>query len=155
VQYSEQRQYKQTLRTCLKYWLSFEDTPSCFLAIESKDPELGHIGNISVFITTEYRSADLSLMIGEKRVWGQGYGFEVWKAVCDHLLEHKNIRKITAGTTCVNVGMQKIMERAGMYEDGCRKKHFIIGGKEVDVLYAALYRDPAASEGLAKFKARA
>ena len=51
------------------------------------------------------------------------------------------MRKITAGTMETNVAMRAIMKRAGMVEDGRRARHYLQGGGEVDLVYAALFRE--------------
>jgi RimJ/RimL family protein N-acetyltransferase len=51
------------------------------------------------------------------------------------------MRKVTAGTMATNTGMLCIMKKAGMVEDGVRKRHFLADDREVDLIYAALYRE--------------
>jgi RimJ/RimL family protein N-acetyltransferase len=74
-------------------------------------------------------------------VWGRGYGAEAWRALCDHLFRARGIRKITAGTIEPNAGMIGIMKNVGMVDDGRRIRHHLWNGREVDVVYAALFRD--------------
>ena len=140
VRYSEQRHHAHTLESCRAYRQSFADTPHCFWAIVSHDPNIGHIGNINAYIDMQNGVADVGILIGEKTVWGQGYGSEAWQAVCRHLLHERGLRKITAGTLCVNHGMQNIMRRAGMTEDANANKQLPFEGKLVDVVQMSLSR---------------
>jgi RimJ/RimL family protein N-acetyltransferase len=59
--------------------------------------------------------------------------------VCRYLMYDIGIRKITAGTLAVNKGMLRIMEKSGMVADVRWIRHCLVDGKEVDVIFAALF----------------
>lgn len=141
VRYSEQRHRTHTLETCRSYLASFQETPNYFWAICQVEGPHGHIGNISADVDVANGLADVGILIGETEVWGQGYGTEAWKAVCDYLLHRPSIRKVTAGTISLNQGMLKIMQKSGMVPDGRRVRHYLWEGKEVDVIYMALFKE--------------
>lgn len=140
VKYSEQRHRTHTLETCHRYWQAFIDTPHFFWAIVVSQPPLGHIGNMNAHIDPKNLLADIGILIGERESWRKGYGLEAWMAVCDYLFNETQIRKITAGALATNEGMLKIMQRSGMLEDGRRFRHYLLDGQEVDVVYAALFK---------------
>ena len=139
VRYSEQRHKRHTLETCRQYWQSFNDSPHFFWAITAVDRESEHIGNINAYLDADNSTASVGIMIGERRVWGKGYGLEAWVAVCHYLMYDIGIRKITAGTLAVNKGMLRIMEKSGMVADGRWIRHCLVDGKEVDIIFAALF----------------
>lgn len=120
---------------------SFSGSPHYFIAIVAKEADLGHIGNMNVYVDENNLVADVGILLGDKKVWGRGYGTEAWKAVCEYLLLGLELRKVTAGTSANNAGMRGIMHRTGMVDDGKRERQFMIGGQEVDVVYAALFRE--------------
>jgi RimJ/RimL family protein N-acetyltransferase len=138
TRYSEQRHHRHTLDTCRSYWQSFQGAPSYFWAIVARDKKLGHIGNINAYVDLPNLVADMGILIGERAAWGNGFGSEAWIAVCDYLLHEAGMRKVAAGTMANNVGMLK---KAGMVEDGVRKRHFLFEGQEVDLIHTALYRE--------------
>ena len=140
VRYSEQRHRVHTLESCRSYWLSFSGTPHYFWAIIVADGTLDHIGNINAYVDQENLLADVGILIGEKRAWRKGYGLEAWRAVCGYLLGRGGMRKVTAGALAVNTGMLKVMEQAGMVEDGRRYRHYIFEAREVDVIHGAIFR---------------
>ena len=142
VWFSEQRHRRHTLASAAAYAASFAGTPHGFWAIVAHDPVLGHIGNINAYVDESNSVADVGILIGDKAVWGRGYGLEAWTAVCRHLLEERGLRKVTAGTVAVNHGMLSIMRRAGMREDGRRQRQCVIDGVEVDLVHMALFRAP-------------
>lgn len=138
--YSEQRHKTHTINSCYDYWQSFKGTSNYFLAIEEIFENIGHIGNITAYIDENNLLADLSILIGEKKVQSKRYGTEAWVGVCDFLFNKLKIRKLTAGTISVNLPMKKLMHSVGMIDDGIRKKHYIYDGKEADIIYKALFK---------------
>lgn len=141
VRFSENRHRTFTLESCRAYLASFENSPHYFWAIIAKDERLGHVGNINAYVDPPNLVADIGILIGERAVWGGGIGTEAWIAVCRYLLDEVGMRKVTAGAMATNTGMLHIMKKAGMVEDGVRKRHFLADGREVDLIYAALYRE--------------
>ena len=148
VQFSEQRHRRHTLESCRSYWQSYTGTPHFFWAIIARDPALGHIGNINAYVSPENRMADVGILIGERAVWGQGYGLETWKAVCAYLLGEARLRKICAGTLASNSAMLAIMRRSGMIDDGRRARHYLVDSLEVDICHAAQFRDTKGTNAL-------
>jgi ribosomal-protein-alanine N-acetyltransferase len=141
VRYSEQRHRTHTLESCREYFQSFDESPDYFLAIEARDESLGHIGNITVSTDRANRTADLSIMLGERRAWGKGYAAAAWGAGMDYLLQQEGFRKITAGTMATNTAMLNLMARTGMVIEGRRARQFICEGAEVDLVLAAKFAD--------------
>jgi RimJ/RimL family protein N-acetyltransferase len=139
VRYSEQRYRTHTLESCRAYYESFRGTPHFFWAVEARDPELGHVGNMNAYVEPHHRLADVGILIGEPAARGHGFGGEAWAAVCRYLLEEEGMRKVTAGTLRTNTGMLAIMERCGMTPDGVRARQLEYDGEEVDVVYAAFF----------------
>lgn len=141
MRYSEQRHKKHSLEECRSYLRSFEGTPNYFWAIEETEAGLGHIGNITAYVNEKNLIVDVGIMIGAKEAQGKHYGLETWMGVCDYLFRNLPIRKLTAGTLSVNTSMLKIMNRAGMVDDGIRKRHFLVDGQAVDIIHMAIFRE--------------
>lgn len=139
VRYSEQRHVRHTLDSCRAFAQSFRDSAHLLWAIHYDAVEPSHVGNIAAYVDGANGVADVTIVLGERRVWGQGVGLEAWAAVCDYLLKRPSIRKVTAGTLANNHAMLSIMRRSGMVEDGRRTAHYVIDGQPVDVVYAALF----------------
>jgi len=141
VRYSEQRHRQHTVESCRAFAAGFVDGPSHLWAIIDKTRELGHIGNINTDVDAPNGTADVAVLIGEKKVWGRGYGAEAWIAVMDYLLGPGGMRKVTAGAMAENKGMLAIMEKSGMVDEGRRVRQFLLDGREVDVILAARFKD--------------
>jgi len=140
VRYSEQRHRRHTLESCREYLRSFSGTPHYFWAITVGESLHDHIGNVNAYVDIPNQVADVGIMIGEREAWNQGYGLEAWQAVCNYLLNDVGIRKVTAGTLVVNLGMLAIMKNIGMVEDGRRSRHYLFEGRETDTIHFALYQ---------------
>jgi ribosomal-protein-alanine N-acetyltransferase len=141
VRYSDQRYRTHTLASCRDYWKSFDGSANYFWAMVAKDPALGHFGNMNAYVDERHGVVDVGILVGERSVWGKGYGTEAWVGVLDFLLRTRGFRKVTAGTLSVNHGMRKIMERSGMEPDGVRSGQYVFEGAAVDVVHAAAFRD--------------
>jgi RimJ/RimL family protein N-acetyltransferase len=142
VRFSERRHQTHSVESAREYLRSFDGTPHYFWAIIAahEAAHLGHIGNISAHVDLRNSLADVSILIGERGVWGRGFGFDAWMAACRFLLDGLGLRKVTAGTLATNTGMLEIMKRAGMQDDGRRLRHYLVEGREVDVVHMALFR---------------
>lgn len=141
VRYSEQRHRAHTAESCRAYYASFADSSDQFLAIElgAGNDRLQHVGNMSVTLDVPNRVADVSIILGEKSVWGSGVGTRAWTAVVEHLLSAGGVRKVTAGTMSVNGPMLRLMQRSGMTIEAVRAKQFLWEGREVDLVLAARF----------------
>jgi [ribosomal protein S5]-alanine N-acetyltransferase len=94
-----------------------------------------HIGNIALDnINYINRTAELTIVIGDKSCWGKGYGKEAARLICDHGFFVLNLNRVACGTFESNVGMRKLAEYLGMCEEGRRRKAAYKLGRYVDVI---------------------
>jgi|TARA_B100001971_G_C18168161_1_gene525487 RimJ/RimL family protein N-acetyltransferase len=139
VKFSNQRFCIHTKESCEEYLDFNKNSPNIFWAIIEKTKNYGHIGNITAYIDINHNTAEIAILIGEKQVWGKGYGFEAWKAVCDFLFSERSIRKVTAGTLACNYGMVNVAKKYGMEMEGRRIRQEIFDNIEVDIIYFGLF----------------
>jgi ribosomal-protein-alanine N-acetyltransferase len=140
VRFSNQRFVLHSRESCMRYHRSFESTDNLFLSIRHLSN--GHpIGTLTAYISRHHGTADVGIMIGEKDVWGRGFGQDAWDTITQWLLSQGYIRKLTAGTLARNRGMIKLMERSGMRLEAVRKAQECIDGVPEDVLHYAKFRD--------------
>ncbi len=141
VRWSEQRHRNHTLASCREYMDSFRGTPHIFAALVAKDPALGHVGNMNVYFDERHQTADIGILLGERTIWGRGYGTEAWRGMMRWVFRNRPVRKITGGCIADNRSMVGIMRSCGMVDDGCRTRQYLYEGREVDLVYAAAFRD--------------
>lgn len=142
VRFSDQRHRRHTLESCTGYLASFAGSADMFYAAIARDPALGHVGNLTVSVDPIHRVADISILVGEKRLWGKGYGAEAFGAMTRHLLTAGGMRKVTAGTLATHAGMIEVARRAGMKEEARWPRHHLWEGQEVDTILFAAFAEP-------------
>lgn len=140
LKYSEQRHNKHTKLSVKKYIQSFDHQKDLLYSIHLKEPaglerEDRYIGNISVHRDIHNGTAEVGILLGEKKEWGKGYGAEAWQAVCDKLLAN-GTRKVEAGCMVTNVGMVKIFNRTGMNAEALIPDHFLFRGRPIPMVRA-------------------
>ncbi|MBQ0726651.1 MAG: GNAT family N-acetyltransferase [Thalassobium sp.] len=137
VRFSNQRFISHSKSSCEAFYRSFEHTSACFLAVDHE--ELGMIGTMTVYFNEHHGTADIGILIGERRVWGQGIGLAAWCMIMEALKGVEGLRKITGGTLSCNLSMMSIFRRAGMIEDGIRYGQEVVAGVPYDIHHFAYF----------------
>lgn len=138
VRFSNQRFLVHNRESCLHYLASFGGTKNLFMSARRlSDDSL--VGTLSAYVSSHHGTVDVGIMIGDKSVWGLGYGQDAWNTLTTWLLGRADIRKLTAGTLECNYGMIKLMERSGMKLEAVRKAQEIVEGQPVDMLHYAKF----------------
>ena len=134
TRFSNQRFREHSVESCGAYLASFTGSSNSFLLIEQRQNQQP-IGTATVYRNSRHGTADIGLMVGERRCWGEGYGREAWQAVLEALLAEPGMRKVTGGTARPNQAMVRIMEQSGMELEAVRARQELIDGQPVDLLY--------------------
>lgn len=101
----------------------------------------GHIGNISLqSISFIDRTAELAIIIGDKRHWGRGVGRRASRALIAHGFEKLNLERISCGTAATNAGMRALATSLGMRHEGTRRSQLFLEGARVDVMEYGILR---------------
>ena len=138
MRFSNQRFLKHNLESSLQYLSSFDNTNNLFISIRRLSDD-SPIVTMTAYISNNHRTADVGILIGDKAVWGLGYGQDAWNTLIKWLFDHNNIRKITAGTLACNHGMIKLIESSGMCYEATRKEQEIVNKQAIDILYYAKF----------------
>ncbi|MBN2121152.1 MAG: GNAT family N-acetyltransferase [Candidatus Omnitrophica bacterium] len=91
-----------------------------------------HIGGISLTsVNFIHRTAELSIMIGEKSEWGKGYARDSIEALTRHAFTNMNLNKLWAESPspAFNAAVRKL----GWVHEGTKRKSFLLDGEYVDV----------------------
>ena len=102
----------------------------------------GHIDitNINAILDKESQVAGLGIVIGEKQLWGKGYGLEAWLLAVDYVFSNTSISKITGGTPLNNKAMISIFRKAGMREQTPAIFQDMVAGELIDTINFELTR---------------
>jgi ribosomal-protein-alanine N-acetyltransferase len=89
-----------------------------------------------------HRHCRLGLVIGEKTLWGRGYGAEALRLVADHCFEDLGLNRIVLEVYATNRRMVAMLERVGVPREGVLREHVFRDGGFVDQYgYGLLRRD--------------
>ncbi len=102
-----------------------------------------HIGNISVQnINWISRSAEIAIIIGNKKYWNKGVGSEAYRLVIEYSFQTLNLNRLSSGQTVSNRGMINVCEKSGMKKEGTQREALYKNGKYIDaVVYSILSKD--------------
>jgi len=110
------------------------------LAIVSRNDDR-HLGNVALQnINPVYRSAEFSILIGNKEIWGQGIGKEAGRLIYNHGFQSMNLNRIACGTFENNVAMQRLALYLGMVQEGIRRRAVYKDGKYLDIIEYGILR---------------
>lgn len=138
TKYSNQRFFKHTSKSCLKYLNSFNDSNNLFLKITNKEQN-EKIGTMTAYYSQFHKTVDIGIMIGNKKYWSKGIGSDAWITLINFLKTNKHIRKITAGTMSINIGMLSIFNKSNMEYEATKEKQELCEDKEVDLVYYRIF----------------
>ncbi len=108
----------------------------------------GHIGNIKIgSINRFHRYADLGLVIGAKKFWGQGIATEAIRLATEYAFQELDLNKLVAQIYAPNIGSRKAFENAGYRIVGQYTKHRFYKGRFVDAVLVERCRNDGADYG--------
>ena len=135
--YMETRFQVQTLESIKGYVANHQtDLKESFWAIclPSYDRTLTHIGNIKIGpINGIHKNADISLFIGEKDLWGKGFGREAVNLATDYAFKNLNIHRLRAGVYESNKMSMKLFQSCDFLLEGIMKEAAYFEGDYIDV----------------------
>lgn len=146
VRFSEHRHTKPSWHQNKRYVASFDHQVNHLWAILDKRVMSHHnnpwedfyIGHLACYGDVPNKSAELAIVVGEKSIWGKGFGLEAWTGAMEWLLQ-EGCRKVFAGTMAENRAMIRICEKSGMQREGARKAHFLLDGQPTDFVMFAKF----------------
>ncbi len=127
MRYSEQRFFKHSKVSCIKFYLDNLRNKNLYYAIFDKNR---HIGNIRAVIDKFNSVADIGILIAYQN---KGYGNIAWKKMMN-ILEKRGVRKITGETMIANKAMIRIFKNNRMKLEYKKIKHFKLQKKFIDLV---------------------
>jgi RimJ/RimL family protein N-acetyltransferase len=92
-------------------------------------------------INMEDGHAAFGIAIGEKELWGNGYGTEALRAICDFGFGQLRLERIELDVYAGNPRAQRSYEKAGFTIEGTLRRGHFADGEFIDVLRMSLLRD--------------
>lgn len=84
------------------------------------------------------RSAELGLVIGDKAMWGQGFGTEITRLLLRHAFFTLNLHRVWLRVFVDHVRAQKVYEKVGFVVEGRQRDGDFRNGRYRDVLVCSL-----------------
>jgi len=139
--YLETRFLPQTMEALQRYWQEHrDDANSPWFAI-CLQADGRHIGNIKLGpIHWIHRRGDISLFIGDRSCWGQGYATEAIATLRDWAFAVHDLQKLTAGIYAGNPGSRRAFEKCGFILEGTLRAEVVSSGERLDVWRMGLPR---------------
>ncbi|MBS1517243.1 MAG: GNAT family N-acetyltransferase [Bacteroidetes bacterium] len=102
-----------------------------------------HIGNTAIQkIDRINRSAELAILIGDKKYWGKGIASEVYELLIGYGFNTLNLNRIASGQTLANKGMIRVCEKSGMKKEGILRQVLYKNGEYLDAgIYSILKKE--------------
>lgn len=107
-------------------------------SLESGEP----IGNTALFdLDFSNGAAGMGITIGEKALWGRGYGTDALNALLDFGFGELRLERIWLDVYDFNVRARRSYEKSGFVLEGTKRHGFFRRGRHVDVLLMSILRD--------------
>jgi ribosomal-protein-alanine N-acetyltransferase len=120
------RVYPTTIAQLERWIDGLPDRGDLVLAIRTRR-ERNHIGNISLnTIQWVHRSAELSIMIGAKEVWGRGFGTEAIALLTAHAFSTIGLHRVWAESP--NPTFNAAMKKLAWTHEGTKREAFLLDG---------------------------
>lgn len=101
----------------------------------------GHIGNISLQeLSLINRTAELAIILGDRRHWGKGVGLLAGRRLLDHGFRKLGLERIYCATAATNEPMKRLARKLGMTLEGTRRQHLFLEGARVDMVEYGILR---------------
>jgi len=135
--------FPNTYSKTLTYLESIEKSSSEIVFAIRWEKNDVHIGNISIQnINWINRSAEIAILIGNKKYWNKGVGSEAYKLVIGYGFRTLNLNRLSSGQTVTNKGMISVCEKNGMRKEGTLREVLYKNGEYTDaVIYSILLKD--------------
>lgn len=137
--YSEQRHLAHTVQSQLDYLSTFSGREDRFFWDIQVKGWKWPVGTITAHLDLPNKTANLGIMVGDRRARGRGYALEAWETISDFLFE-QDIRKLEAGCMANNWPMRRLLGKAKFQQEGQILGHFLLNGNPEDMVLYGRFR---------------
>lgn len=126
----------------LKRFMARPDFPTDIIFAICLNEDDRHIGNMGLHrIRYDHGTAATGSFIGEKELWGQGYGFDAKMILLDYAFNTLRLRKVTAGAKAFNGRSLGFNAKCGYKEEARLRAQFLVNGEYVDHVLTAVFKE--------------
>lgn len=100
-----------------------------------------HIGNVGLHgIDLHHRRAEIGIVIGEKELWGRGYGNEALVVMLRFAFHELGLHRVELEVFGTNTRAQKTYRTIGFVEEGVRREAIYQRGRFMDAIRMSILR---------------
>ena len=131
TKFTEQKYFKHTFDSIKEFVTQkYESENDLLFGIFVKGK---HIGNIKLGPINFYHlSAEVSFLIGEKKLWGKGIASVCTSTIVQYAVAQLGLKKITAGYYENNTGSAKVFQKCGFIIEGKKRSQLIFEDQRID-----------------------
>jgi RimJ/RimL family protein N-acetyltransferase len=100
---------------------------------------IGECGLLRMFRPS--RCTDMTVIVGEKDVWGKGYGTEAGRLLLDYAFEQLGFHRISVGVVGFNERALKFWEGLGFKKEGVERDGYYCDGEFSDFVMMSILED--------------
>lgn len=109
------------------------------IALKETDQIIGEAGLLRMF--RSWRSTDLSLIIGEREAWGQGYGTEAILLLLDYAFGYLNMHRVVVGVVGFNERALRFYQKVGFRQEGVQRDGYFYDHRYHDFVMMSILED--------------
>jgi diamine N-acetyltransferase len=111
-----------------------------FVAVlKEGDRPIGEAGLLRMF--PAWRTTDLSIIIGDKGAWGQGYGSEAILLLLDYAFGYLNFHRVAVGVVGFNERALDFYEKVGFKREGIQRDGYYHDHQYYDFVMMSILED--------------
>lgn len=119
---------------------SKSDTLFCGIFVTESNTQIGTIK--LEYIDWEKRTADIALMIGDKRYWGQGMAAEAMRILIEYAFRELRLLEVTLGVLVQNEAAVRVYRKLGFVEQKREYQRVLYGEHIYDQMTMVLKKEP-------------
>jgi len=109
------------------------------VVVRQDERPIGEAGLLRMF--SAWRTTDLSIVLGEKDVWNQGYGSEAIHLLLDYAFGNLNFHRVAIGVIGFNENALRFYEKVGFRREGIQRDGYFYAGRYSDFVMMSLLEE--------------
>jgi RimJ/RimL family protein N-acetyltransferase len=109
------------------------------IVLKEGDRVIGETGLLRMF--KAWRCTDMTVIIGEKEMWGRGYGTEAGRLLLDHAFGELAFHRVSMGAVGFNERATRFWKGLGFREEGIQRDGYYCDGKFSEFVMMSILED--------------